>query len=397
MSLINSLTILVGIYLLGVLISKWTNGRVGSALATLPIMFIMFWTGILTPADIDASHLPAVYDIMTAVILVNVGTTFDLKMLRKEWRLVILCLGSLLGCGVIVLTVGTILFGRDLAFTCYPSLAGGMVATMLMQQAALEKGLEEVAAIVLLVLTVQQWFSMPLITNFTRLEAKRLQKGFDPAMIKQTGTSTTELAATPQKAKLIDRLPESYNNPYIDFFLLCLFSAIANWLSSITSAPTKGLLGSALVGMIVGVVARAAGVITKDPLSRSKLMPFFMLAMVMSMRKSLAALSVQGLLNSLIPVVGIILLGAVGIIGVAILVGKFVGLSVPMSIVVGIQAYSGYPINYQMGLETIEAVATTPEEQEYLKAEILPKIVIGGVISVSVASVIIGSIFVSLL
>lgn len=397
MSLINSLTILVGIYLLGVLISKWTNGRVGSALATLPIMFILFWTGVLTPADIDASQLPAVYAILTAVILVNVGTTFDLKMLRKEWRLVILCLGSLLGCGVVVLTVGTLLFGRDLAFTCYPSLAGGMVATMLMQQAALAKGLEDVAAIVLLVLTVQQWFSMPLITNLTRLEAKRLQKSFDPAMAGKAGVCTAKMTAQSQRVKLIDRLPESSNNPYIDFFLLCLFSAIASWISGITSAPTKGLLGPALVGMIVGVVARAAGVITKDPLSRSKLMPFFMLAMVMSMRKSLATLSVQGLLHSLVPIVGLILLGAVGIIGMSILMGKFVGLSVPMSIVVGIQAYSGYPLNYQMGLETIEAVATSPEEREYLKAEILPKIVIGGVISVSVASVIIGSIFANLL
>lgn len=396
MSLVVSLAVLSGIYLIGTLISKATGGRVPSALATIPIMFIMFWTGLLSAEDISASNLPAVYAIMMALVLVNVGTTFDAKMLLKEKKIVAICVASLAGCGVLVLTIGSLIFGRDLAFASYPALAGGLVATALMQEAALAKGLTEVAAIVLLVLTIQQWVSMPVISNTVRVEAKKLLNDFHGGAAAEKGPAAEKIQV-PQQIKLIDRLPAKYDSMYLHFFLCSLFSALAAWIASYTSPISRGILGTALIGIIVGVIARALGLIAKDPLAKINLMPFFMFAMIMSMRSSLATLSLSALLASLLPIAGLIILGGIGLCLCAVIVGKFVGISIPMAICIGIQAYSGYPLNYQIALETIEAVASGPEEIEYLKDQIMPKVVIGGVVSVSISSVIIGAIFVNLL
>ena len=125
-------------------------------------------------------------------------------------------------------------------------------------------------------------------------------------------------------------------------------------------------------------------------------LPFFMFALIMGMRASLASLSPSGLLAALAPIFGLLFLGVAGIILMSLIVGKIAGLSPAMSILVGIQAYSGYPVNYQIGTEVIEAVASTKEEIETLKELIIPNLVIGGVISVSISSVVIASVLVNL-
>lgn len=397
MTLVVSLTLLTGIYLFGILLSKATNGRIPSALSTLPVMFALFWTNILTPEGIEASKLPAVYALMMAILLVNAGSTFDLKMLIREKRITFVCLASLLGCGILVLTVGWMLFGRDMAIVSYPSLCGGLVATVLMQEAALEKGLVEIAAIVVMLWSVQQWVSMPVISNTIRAEARRMLNEFNDSEFSQARKSIVSAASRSDEVKLIDRIPEKYASPWIGFFICCLLSALAEVIASFTGPVTSGILGTALVGIIIGVVARACGVINKDPITKMGLMPFFMFAMIMSMRVSLASLSPTALLQALWPLLGMIVLGLIGLCAFGVLVGKLMGISVPMSICLAVQAYSGYPINYQIGLEVIEAVASTPEEIEYLKDSILTKVVVGGVVSVSISSVIIGSIFANLL
>ncbi|MBQ4506902.1 MAG: hypothetical protein II971_06600 [Firmicutes bacterium] len=396
MSLINSFTLMVGIYTLGVLVSRWTGGRIGSSLFTLPIMMILFWTGLLTVQDVNNSFLPNVYSITMALILVSLGTTFNLQLLKKEWRLVLVCVSAQIGCGLITLTVSRAIFGRDLAFASFPVLSGGLIATTLMQDAAIAKGLPELAATLLLVMTVQGWISMPVISNCVRAESLNLLKNFDAEAWKASHGEVKAAAAEEEKKEVkepwADRFYKKYNTPYIHIFLCsiwgCVAAAIANW----ASPRTGGIFGAALVGILLGIFARQTGLITRDPLTQAGLMPFFMMAMIMSMRRSLASLSPAGLLAALGPIAGVVLIGLIGLLVPGILIGKLFKLSLPMSIAVAIQAYSGYPGNFQISSETIEAISKTPEEEAYLKETVVPQIVIGGIISVSILSVIIGAV-----
>ena len=60
-------------------------------------------------------------------------------------------------------------------------------------------------------------------------------------------------------------------------------------------------------------------------------------------------------------------------------------------------SYAGYPLNYQVCMEVISVVAQNAEEAEYLKDHVLQKVIIGGIVSVSLASVIIAGVMVSML
>ncbi len=403
MSLIESLTILVGIYFLGTCISKWTGGIVGSALASIPFMFALFWSGAMTAADIDASAIPAVYGITMATILVHVGTTFQPKQLVKDWKLVLVCLGALACVAAVTFTVSRALFGRDLVVASYPVLAGGTIAIALMSEAATNKGLLEVAALVVLVGTVQGWFSMPIISTMVRSECKRLlglrhDGGEEYQAFLAANSAESKTDDAPEKVKLIDKLPATYtNNSFFHLFIVCVWSLVSAKIADFTSPRTNGIVGAALVGIIIGIIVRELGLISRAPLDKAGLTGFLMFAMIMNSRKSLANLTPDRLLANAVPIIGVVGLGLVGILIAGFTIGKFAGLSKYMCVAIAIQCYSGYPTNYQITNEVVEAVTDDPEERQFLLDYILPKIVLGGVVSVSISSVVIAGIFVNLL
>ena len=397
MTLIGALTVLTGVYLLSTYVAKITGGRLPSALLTTPIMMILFWSGFITAEDVDASGLTMVYTMTMALLLVNMGTTLDYKMLWKKKKLILVCFGALFGAGVLALTVGRMFFGRQFVIASYPTLAGSQVATYMMQAVCEEKGLLELSAIILLILVAQQWISMPIIANLTRFEGRKMLTSIRNGTLALPQKTQAVSAETAPERKLIDKIPAKYDTVYLHFFLCAIFSWVAAKIGGITGGFTGGILNASLMGLVIGLLARQLGLIGRDPLAKAKVLPFFMMAMIMAMRKSLANLSPSALLEALVPIIGILLLGAVGIILASLIVGKLVGLSPAMSILVGIQCYSGYPVNYQISTEVIEAITENEEERNYLKDTIVPNLVIGGVISVSISSVIIAGVFVNLL
>lgn len=400
MTMIGALSVLTGVYLLSTYVAKITGGRMPSALLTTPIMMILFWSGFMTAADVDTSGLSTVYSMTMAVLLVNMGTTLDYQMLWKKKKLILVCFSALVGAGIMSLTIGRMFFGREFVIASYPTLAGSQVATYMMQAVCEEKGLLELSAIILLILVAQQWISMPIIANLTRFEAKKMLTSIHDGSVALPQKSQMPSAAveeTSEKPKLIDRIPAKYNTVYLHFFLCAIFSWLAAKIGGFTGGFTGGILNASLMGLVIGLLARQLGLIARDPLAKAKVLPFFMMAMIMAMRKTLANLSPSALLEALIPIIGILLLGVAGIILASLVIGKLVGLTPAMSILVGIQCYSGYPVNYQISTEVIEAVTENEDERNYLKDTIVPNLVIGGVISVSISSVIIAGVFVNLL
>ncbi len=397
MTMIGALTVLTGVYLLSTYVAKLSGGRLPSALLTTPIMMILFWSGFMTAEDVDTSGLTMVYTMTMALLLVNMGTTLDYKMLLQKKKLILVCFGALFGAGVMAMTIGRGLFGRDFVIASYPTLAGSQVATYMMQAACEERGLLELSAIILLILVAQQWISMPIIANLTRFEGRKMLASIRDGSIKLPDRTRKASSNDSADKKMVDTIPQKYDTVYMHFFLCVIFSWIAAKIGGFTGGFTGGILNASLMGLIVGLVARQLGLISRDPLARAKVLPFFTMAMIMAMRKSLANLSPSALLESLVPIVGILFLGAAGIIIASLIVGKLVGLTPAMSILVGIECYSGYPVNYQISTEVIEAITENEEERDYLKDTIVPNLVIGGVISVSISSVIIAGVFVNLL
>jgi len=68
-----------------------------------------------------------------------------------------------------------------------------------------------------------------------------------------------------------------------------------------------------------------------------------------------------------------------------------------MSFACALTALFGFPADYIITHEVCGSVASTDEEKNYLLDILLPRMLVGGFATVSVASVIIASVFINLL
>ena len=80
---------------------------------------------------------------------------------------------------------------------------------------------------------------------------------------------------------------------------------------------------------------------------------------------------------------------------VAILVGKLLGESWYMSFALGVTALFGFPGTLIVPTEVANAVGESEEEVEMLKKHLVPKMIIAGMVSVSVVSVVFAGIMAS--
>lgn len=389
-----SFVILVLIYYIGTVVNSLTRGRINTALVSLLLMLAGFWAHLLPPDIIQNANLGGMYAILNLTILVNVGTTFNLKELRKQWKLLIVALCGISGMCITVLLIGGFIFGRDISIISFPGLLGGAVAINIMNQAALEKGLVGLASLIILIQAAQGLFGIPLIGNGTRMECKRLLKLYRSGVFQDVSGGIIKEEV---QLKLIDRLPEKFDNPFLHLLLVSFFGAVSTLIASVTAPATHGILGMACVGLLIGIIARQAGFLTKDPLRKIGIMPILMFVMITMMRQSLVNLSIKDFLEYMPPLFGMLILATAGMATFGILAGRKLGFHKGILMAFLFGCFAGYPLDYQVAMENIQIMAQTPEEQQFLEDEIIPVVIMGSIVSVSTTSIIVASIFVNLL
>jgi len=98
-----------------------------------------------------------------------------------------------------------------------------------------------------------------------------------------------------------------------------------------------------------------------------------------------------------VPLFGIIVLGLTGMALVSMFIGKMFGYTKEMSISIAMTALYGFPPNYILTVESARASTKNDDEYQYAVDEMLPKMLVGGFTTVTIASVIIAGFFVKLL
>lgn len=403
MSYAWAITTLFGLYFVGTIISHVTKGTIGSALFATFAMLFAYNLNILPKDVVPAADLAGMYALLNLTILIHVGSSFDVKKLKNDWRLVVSVLAGIVGMAITIVGIGSVLFGQELSVMSFPTLVGGAIATNLMTQTATEKGLMELAAIVVLVNSVQSWVGMPLISYGVKKEANRLLAAYRETGKAVSANRFASVGATDAeegnvKPTIFDRiLPKPCHNMYFYMFLACFYGAVASAIAVYTSSLTGGIVGAALVGMFLGCLLTQVGLLPKEPLAKAGMLNFMMFVLIMTMRGSLASLSLSTLVQYLVPIVGLVALGAVGMLVLVIPLGKKLGYATGMCFAFGMGCYCGYPGNYQIANEVIDVLARTEEENKYLKDEILTRVVEGSVVSVSITSVVLAGFFISLI
>ena len=385
------------VVLLGEWLSKLTKGWIPSVFISAVILLLCFWTFLPKTVVADAKILQLGSTVAIFLLIAHMGTLFSLKRLLEQWKTVIICLAGLLGMCSLAWFVCPLLMDKTLVITGLPPLAGGIVATTMMQKAAQDAGLPVAAVFAISMYCIQGFAGYPLTAICLKREAQKLLKEAreghpEGGAVVDSRRVMAEAMALPENEKRgILAVPESWNTPF--FVLLKL--ALVGWLALVIGILT-GVSG-AIWALVLGVIFCRLGFLAPDVLSKTGSKDLLFFALIMFVYSGLADCTPALLFDLIGPMLILLVIGLCGMGIMAFIVGRILKISPWLGYANCLTALYGFPFDAIMTEKICHDEGANKEEVDYLMSRLFPSMIVGGFVTVTITSVVLAGIFVKFL
>jgi hypothetical protein len=381
---------------IGDVVSTKTKAFIPSVFVTALIFLFGFWT-FFPPNIVELAGFGGPLILLSMLLLItHMGTLLSVKELIAQWKTISVALAGIVGICIGTLGIGRILFGWELVVIATPPLTGGIVAALMMSEAATAKGLSDLAVLAIIIFVMQGFVGYPLTAFMLKKEAMRLTGLFRKGDFKAQSQAKSEKGVSVEevsKFRLFPAIPKNYLTTYV----ILLKLGMVAWAAVETAKLTDGRVSQFVICLIFGVIASEIGFIERKPLILSGSFGFLITTLMAFIFAGLARANPEMLLKLVGPLAGIIVLGVFGMAILSILLGKFLGYTKEMAFAVALTALYGFPPSYILTDEASKAVSQNEEEYKLLMDEMLPKMLVGGFTTVTIVSVLIAGFFVNLL
>lgn len=393
-----ALAIMAFILFIGELISIRTKAWIPSIFVSGVLFLIGYWT--FFPEDIVTigGIPPVVATLLIYLLITNMGTLLSLDELKKQWRTILIALSGILGIVVFLLAIGTLLFDFQTVIVAIPPLVGGLVSALIMSEGATAAGLPTLAVFAIVIYVIQGFAGYPLTSVMLKREGRNLLQKYRNNELTDyapLATGTAEEKVQDEKPKLFAALPEKYNTDFFKFFRLALVGYAA-YLASTLAAPIVEISPYVLC-LLFGVLARSIGFLERHPLQKANGFGFAIMALLLFIFDGLKTATPQMMLEILYPLIGCIIIGLIGMYIFSFIIGKILKVSKEMAFACSLTALYGFPADYIITVEVINALTQDEKEREMLTSRMLPPMLVAGFITVTIVSVILAGIFVGFL
>lgn len=392
MTTILALVIVLVAMSLGDIVSIKTKAWIPSVFVTALIFLFGFWW--VFPKDVisTATLGMPVAGLGMYLLVTHMGTLMNIRELMAQWRTVVISIAGILGIIILLLTVGLIFLDKQAAIVGGPPLSGGIVAAIIMKEAATALGNDKLAIIAILIYVVQGFVGYPLTSVLLRKEGDRLLKNFRD---NKENINEKIVSNESERKTLIPSLPEKYNTVYIILLKLAFVAYLADCFTKFINNTIfqNTILSPFVTCLIFGVLAAELGFVDRQALNKANSFGWMITILMAFIYEGLNKATPEMLLEVLLPLVEIIVIGVAGLLIFSFIIGKILKESPYMSLCIALNALYGFPPNFILTNEVIKSLASNKDETEYLTNKILPKMLIGGFTSVTIASVLIAGIF----
>ncbi len=401
MSQMLALVILASILFIGDLVAVRTKAWVPSIFVCAVLFLLGYWT--FFPQDIVAlaGVPPVVATMMMYLLITNMGTLLSLQELKNQWKTIVIALSGILGIIAILFGFGTLLFGYETIVVAIPPLVGGVVSALIMSEGAKEAGLATLSVFAIVIYVMQGFAGYPITSVVLKKEGKRLLQQYRSGQLKAAvqGEAAAEVAAASavikHELKLFRKMPEKYNTDFFKFLRLSVVAYLA-YLTSTLVAPVVTISPFVLC-LLFGVIATSVGFLEKQVLQKANGFGFALMALMLFIFDGLKQATPSMMLEIMYPLVGTIVLGVIGMYIFSFIAGKILKVSKEMAFAVSLTALYGFPADYIITNEVIKSLTEDEKEREMLTGHMLPPMLVGGFITVTMVSVVLAGIFVGFL
>lgn len=383
----GAIAALLLIMVVGELIAKLTRGALPMAFGVTILLLAGFWTKILPTNIVELSGITAsFFGLVSALLVANMGTLINRQEMIAQWKTVVICLMGLAGIITIALTVGGALFGFTNAAAATPALAGAAMAVAAIRQAAEAAGTPtaaHAALIAVVVMSVQGLFGYPLTSFCLKKEAQRLSAEFKAGNLQA-------VSAQQGGAKGADAKPESTNMALLKLSLVALLS----YVLQVLTAKAGFQISMYVWALLLGFAGHETHLLQTDGLTKANA---YGMAVTVLMVYLFGGLSSSDP-NTILPVFGtaaaLVLMGAAAMAVVAVIASKIFHKTFYMSFATTLNAYLGFPVNVMLVNEALDLNTDSPEERAAVSAEIMPPMLVGSFVCVTIVSVVIAGMLV---
>lgn len=411
MPLITGFLVIFLILAIGDIVSTRTKAFIPSVFVAATLFVAGFWTGVIPLDIVNKTGLGnPMATVSMYVIIVHMGTMMSIRELVSEWKTIAIAAAGIAGMVALLLTAGAALVGWDSVVIGTPPLAGGIVAAIMMTEAAANKGLVSLSVLATVIYVVQGFVGYPLTAWCLKFEGKRLlsvyrENGEALAGLLKAKEENGAAAQRDGKKRIIPPLPEKYQTTFTHLASIGIVAVIADTaaryckilFASVNPAYAAYSLHPLVICLIFGTIAAEIGLIERKPLNKAGSFGFIMAIIMAFVMGMLNGSTPQMMIEIIGPLTGIIIIGVTGLIIGSALVGQLFGYQRTMAVALALTALYGFPPNYILTDEAAKSLAEGDGEYQFLMDQMLPKMLIGGFITVTISSVILAGVFINML
>lgn len=392
-SLFTAIGIVCGVFAVGEILAYFTKYKL-PALVTAMFIFIIFGGQLgIIPADtlFATGFCDITYTWGLPFLIAGFGTSITLKGLKHELRACSIAL-----CTVVFIVGIGFLFGfigldlRSMVFGTV-EVAGGGQAAMIFIDFAKTLGDARLIALVLCVMNMQFILGYPLCHFGLRKSMHlRIENGQIPTAVLETATETTqEKTPIPIPAFLKENL-------FYVFFILALICKVSGYLGDLTG------LSPYIFYILLGFAAAEIGLLEHNCLVKTGCMNVLMTILYLSLMADFVTMKLGDVGAVALDFFIVMTIGLVGCILTGLIMGKVLKTDKFEAFALSIACMVGYPVTVQITEEALTAVRAehtemTDETAAKLKAYYEPKVVISGIVSISLVTGLLAGVITSFL
>ncbi|WP_294148988.1 permease [uncultured Clostridium sp.] len=385
-------------FAIGDFFGVFTKAKISSVFIIFMIFLGGFMSGIFPKDIIDQAGLTEFSRWSACFIIFSIGSQINLAQLKKEWRVVIMSLVAMAVALVGVLVIIPFI-GRESALVSIPIVNGGINATQIMTEGALEKGLTTAAALGAFIYAIQKFVGTIPASYFGRQEGfllvneyrEKKSQGIDLLKGLEDVSSESDDANGHKQTFF-----QKHKKYYTDYTCLAI-TACGGFLSYLVAAHTPGI-NYGIWALIFGCGANCLGLIPTRILNYGNSMGIVMMAMFADIIPALANVNLGNIAQ--IGFQTVLVFAAVLIFSVFCLrvlpLWKIVG-SKNKAMGCAMAQLLGFPATQLIVNEVALAVSETEEEKNYVITKLTPAFVVSGFVSVTSLSIIIAGVLVNFL
>jgi len=289
-----------------------------------------------------------------------------------------------------MLFVASPIIGKQFAVAGAGPISGGVVATFMVNEVATAKGLDEVAVFATLLLVLQTFVGLPIASICLAKEGKKLHSQFKAGEVLMADPSKD--GADPDKPtwKIFPATPKQLQTP----FILIMKTALIGLLAFKAAALTGGVVNKYILCLVFGMLFYETGFLEHKIMDKANATGFLLFPLMVIIFLNLPKATPDMVAKLITPIV---IAFAVSVVGIAIftfVLGKFCKYSWNLSLAIGVTCMFGFPGTFIVAQEVCQAVSDTPEEKEFLLSRLLPKMLVAGFTTVTIASVVLAGVLV---